>query len=72
VNRSEAVLVDTLTFRTSQMRRENHSRSMFSRVFNCGNCRANARVVVDLAVFDRDVEIDANEDAPSFKIEISD
>ena len=45
---------------------------MFSRVFNCGNCRANARIVVDLAVFDRDVEIDANEDAPSFKIEISD
>ena len=68
---SQTVFVDPLTLRPSEMRRENHSRTMFSRVVDRGNGRANTRIVIDLAVFDGNVEINADEDAFACQLEVA-
>jgi len=65
-DRTQAVLVHALTFRPAQVRRQNHSRAVFGGVVNGGNRGTNARVVFDFAVFDGNVEIDADEDALAF------
>src|ERR1043165_8856750 len=72
VDRGETVLIDAPAFRTSQMRRKDHAGPMFCRVIDGRKRRANARIVVDLAVFNGNVEIDANEDAFAGKIKIAD
>src|ERR1041385_3560184 len=50
VDRRETVLIDALAFRTSQMRRKDHAGPMSCRVIDGRKHRANARIVVDLAV----------------------
>ena len=72
MNRTEAVLFDSLSFWPAQVRRENHARAMFGRVIDRRQRRANARIVVNSAVFDGNVEIDSNEDAFAGKFQIPD
>ena len=71
-NWPQAVLLNNFSFGTSQMRRENHSGTLIDRILNCWNRGADARVVVNLAIFDRHVEIDTDEDALAFEWEIFD
>jgi hypothetical protein len=66
----QAVFLNALTFRPAQMRCEDDAGAVFGRVFDRRDSRTNARVVVNLAVFDWHVEIDANEDSLAFKLKV--
>ena len=72
MDRPKTVLIDALTFRPAEVRRQNYPPAMFRRVRNRGNGRANACVVFNCPVFDGNIEIDANEDPSTFEVEISD
>jgi hypothetical protein len=56
--------------RPSQMRRQNHRRAVIERISNRRQRRADARVIANLPVLDRHVEIDAHEDAPPVEPQI--
>src|SRR6266852_3861825 len=71
-DRTKAVLFHALTFRPPQMRSENHARAVFCCILDCRNRGADARVVFDVAVFDGNVEIDADENALACEIKILD
>ena len=53
------------------MRGENYARAMLGCVIDRGNRGADARVVFYTAVFDGNVEIDANKDALAFELKIA-
>ena len=61
-----------LSLRPAEMRREDHRRALLERVPNRRQRRANARVVGDDAVLERDVEVHADEHTAPRQIEISD
>src|SRR5258708_21046893 len=69
---AQAVLFHPLTLGSSQVRSENHPRAMFGCVFDCGYRGADAGVVFDVAVFDGNVEVNADEDALVAQVEIAD
>src|SRR5713226_4385852 len=71
-NGTQAVFLYALALRPSQVRSENHPRAMFGCVFDCGYRGADAGVVFDLAVFDGNVEVNADEDALAFEINVLD
>ena len=51
---------------------QNHARAVISCVIDCGNRGANAGIIFYAAVLDGDVEVDTNECAFTFEVEISD
>jgi len=59
----QAVLINTLTFGSAKMRSKYHARVVVDRILNCRKRGADASVVVNLAVLEWNVEVDANEDA---------
>src|SRR6185369_17281937 len=58
---AKTVLLDALAFWPSEVRSENHTRAVIDRVLDRRQRRSDARIVVNLAVFDRHVEVDADE-----------
>src|SRR5215831_11218449 len=69
--RPQAEFRSWLALRASKMARQNYSRrALIERVLDRRQRRANARVVADDAVFQRHVEVDANEDALTLQGEI--
>src|SRR5437870_13595532 len=68
----QRVFIYSLSFRATQMRRENHSRTLLDRVADRRQRSADARVVLDLPVLDWDVEINSDENVPGAEIEIFD
>ena len=69
---TQAVLFDALAFGATQMRSQNYLRAVLGCVIDCGNRCANAGVIFNLAVFDGNIEIYADEDAFTFEIEVPD
>src|SRR5688572_22906943 len=69
-HRSEAVLLDPLAFRATQVRSKYYARALLKRVFDRREAGSDARVVLNLAVLDRHVEVNANESAFTFQIEV--
>ena len=69
---TEAVLFDALAFGATQMRSQNHPPALLSCVIDCGYRCANAGVIFNLAVYDGNIEIYADEDAFTFEIEVPD
>ena len=65
-DRLQAVFFDMFTLRPAKVRSEDYPRALFGRIFDCRKSRTNARIVVNLPVFDGNVEIDANENAFAF------
>ncbi len=63
--------LDDLTLGSAEMGAENDPRFAAECVLDGGNGLADASVVGDDAVLERDVEVDANEDALVFEIEIA-
>jgi hypothetical protein len=53
------------------VRGQNHSRALINRELNRGDGRRDARVVGDLAVFERDVEINTNENPLPRQVEVA-
>jgi hypothetical protein len=51
---------------------EHHGRAVIKRIADCRQSGANPRIVLDAAVFQRHVEVDANEDALPSQIEVFD
>src|SRR6266536_2903193 len=68
----QRVFIHSLSFRPTQMRRENHSRTLLDRVPDRRQRSADARIILDLPVFDWDVEIDSDENAPGAESEVFD
>src|SRR5215467_7610945 len=69
--RPQAEFRSGLALRASEMAREDYRRrALVERVLDSWQRRANARVVADDAVFQRHVEVDANEDALTLQGEI--
>jgi predicted GNAT superfamily acetyltransferase len=71
-HRAKTVFVDTLALGPSEVRGEDHARSLLDRVLNRRQRGGYARVVINLAIFDGNVEVDADEDAFATKIKIFD
>ena len=72
-DRTQTHLRVRFPFRPSKVRGKDHHRgSRLERVPNSRQRCLDAGVVADDAVFDRDVEVDANEHAPPLQIEIAD
>src|SRR5258707_538172 len=69
---TKAVLFHPLTLRPSQMRSQNHPSAVFDCVLDGRDRGVDARVIFDLAVFDGNVEINADEDALALEINILD
>src|SRR4029079_18380375 len=69
-DRTKAVFIITLTFRASKMRRKNHARAVVDRILNRWKRSCDARVVVNLAVFDGHVEVDADKQSLATKLKI--
>ena len=61
-----------LALGTAEVRAENDLGLVAERVLNGGQCLANARVVGDDAVFEGNVEVDADEDALVGEVEVAD
>src|SRR5689334_20507861 len=70
MNRRKTVLLDSLAFRPSQMRRQDYPCTIVCCIANRRNGGANASVIVDAAVFDRNVEVDSDKDAFAGGIEV--
>jgi hypothetical protein len=71
-NRAQAELRILFSLRPAQMAREHCGRAVVERVLNRRQAGAQPRVVVNPSVFQRHVEVDANEDALAFEVEILD
>ena len=69
-DRLQAELRLRLALRPAEMRREDHRRAVIERVGDRRQRRANAGVVGDPAVLDRDVEVDADEHAPAVEAKV--
>src|SRR5687768_673697 len=69
-DRAERVLLDALAFRATQMGSKYYARPLLERVFDRGQAGSDARVVLNLAVFNRNVEIYADENALTLQIEV--
>src|ERR1022692_353229 len=61
-----------LAFRPAQMRSQNQSRAVAQRVLDGGQRFADARIVHNASVFQRNIEVDPHEDAVVVKREITD
>src|SRR4029077_13056339 len=70
-NGPEAELRSDLSLRATQMAGENDCRALVDRVFDGGQRCANTCVVFNHAVFDRHVEVDADERAFPSQIEVA-
>ncbi len=68
----QAVFFYALTLWSSQVRSQNHARAMFGCVLDGRNRGADPGVVFHLAVFDGNVEVNADEDALALEIKILD
>ncbi len=68
----EGILGIRATFRPAQMRGEDEASTFLDGEAKSGKSFADARVVGDDAVFERDVEVDADEDALAVEVEIVD
>src|SRR5688572_9145945 len=66
----QAVLLDTLPLGTTEVRSQYHARALIEGVVNRRKAGPDARVVFNLAIFDRNVEIDADEDALTLQIDV--
>ena len=64
--------LNDLALRPAEVAHQHDGRAVLEQVDDRGIARADPRVVLDLAVLDRDVEVDANEDALALRIEVSD
>ena len=71
-HRREAVLGHGLAFRATEVRGEDDGCALLERVPDRGQRCPDARVVANHTVFDRHVEVDADEDALAGEIEIFD
>src|SRR5574341_43809 len=71
-NGPQTVLVNTLPFGPAQMRRENDPRAALSSKIYCRDGRAYARVVLEFALFNRDVEVNSDKNACAGELEIAD
>ena len=65
-NRFQTVFFDTFTFRSAQVRGEDHSRALFDCILDRWQRRADTRVVVNLPFFGGAIEVDSDEDALPF------
>ena len=66
-NGTKTVFINTLALRPSKMRRENDARALIDRVLNGWKRGGYARVVINLPVFNGNVEIDAHKHALATK-----
>jgi len=71
-DRRETVLINALTLRTSEMRRQDYARTCVCRVANRRNRGADPLVIGHLSVFDWNVEVDSDKDAFAFEVEVAD
>ena len=71
-HRLQAELGARPALRPPEVRREDHRRAVLQRVRDGGQRRPHPRVVLDAPLLDRDVEVDADEDALAGEIEIAD
>jgi hypothetical protein len=71
-NRLQTVLIDALTFRPAQVRRENHTRALLDCILDRRQRRTYPRIVINLPILDRNVEIDPDKNALAVKLEIFD
>ena len=69
-DRPQAQLRFDLALRPAEVAGEDDRRALLERVLNGRQRRLDARVVADDAVLERDVEVDADEDALALEIEI--
>src|SRR5204863_10182716 len=69
---TKRVFIDALTFWTPEVRSQNHSSAVLNGVLNARQGSSNTTVVLNLAVFNGNVEMDANEDALRRDFEILD
>jgi hypothetical protein len=71
IHRTEAIFIDALTFGATQVRCENHACPVVRCVIDGRKRGANPGVVINATVFDRNVEINADEDAFTGEVEIA-
>ncbi len=71
-HRTQAHVGIRLAFRPPQVAREDHRAAAFEHVLNRRQRSADAGVVADHAVLQRDVEVDADEDPLALEVEIPD
>src|SRR5262245_21358022 len=69
---TQAVFLDAFSLRTTKVCCEYHARVVFHCVLDCRQGGTDTCVVVDLAILDRDVEVDTNKDSLAGEIEIGD
>src|SRR5262245_28272895 len=69
-HRSQTVLINSLPFGPAEMRSQNHAPAFFRGVVDGRNRSANARIIINHSVFDRNIEVDADEDALAGEVEI--
>src|SRR5688500_7685128 len=65
---SEAVLFRALAFRPTEMRGEDDPRAALAGVFDRRQRGADARIVFDMPVLERNIEINAHENALTFEV----
>src|SRR5690606_24053090 len=70
-HRLERVLRIDLALRPAQVRREDHRRALLEGVPDGRQRRADARVVTNQPVLDRDVEVDPDEHAATVEREVA-
>ena len=71
-NGTKTVFINTLALRSSKVGRKNHARTLFDRVLNRWKRSCDARIIVNLAIFDRHVEVDADKKPLATKLKIFD
>jgi len=67
---TKRIFLDTLAFWSSEVRGENYACAVVDGVLDCRKRSSDAGVVVNFAVFDRDVEVDAKKHALATKSKI--
>jgi hypothetical protein len=68
----QAVFLDALSFGTTKVRSKNDARAVLAGVVDGWERGTNARVIRNRSVFNGHIEINSDEDALIFKIEIFD
>jgi hypothetical protein len=69
---AEAVFLHALALRPAQVRSENHARALLRSILNRRQRAAYARIVFHHALLQRHVEVNANENALPFQVEVFD
>src|SRR6266496_1918133 len=68
---TQTIFFSPLPLRPAQVRREDKTRTTFNRIVYGRNRGANASVVFHAAILDGNVEINSNENAFAFEIEVA-